>query len=70
MVLEEDNLQRSNENLIDDNRINDNVLDASNVDVGINDHFIPPLDTYDPRNCGIFDANIRDILIEKGPIKI
>jgi hypothetical protein len=30
--------------------VNDNVLDASNIDVGIDDHFISPLDIYVPRN--------------------
>jgi len=35
-----------------DNLINDHdiVLDASNINVGIDDHFIPPFDIYDPRN--------------------
>jgi hypothetical protein len=41
-------------NLNDDNPINDhdNVLDVSNVDVGIDDHFFSPLDIYDPRIWG------------------
>jgi len=55
-----------NKNLNDDNPINDydNVLDVSNVDVGIDDHFFSPLDIYDPRNWGILDAKMRHILIK------
>jgi len=50
--------------------INDNVnvLDASIVDVDIDDRFITLLDTFDPRNCDILNVKTRNILIEKGPI--
>jgi hypothetical protein len=48
------NAKQSNKNLNVDNPINDNedVLVASNVDVGIDDYFIPPLNIYiyNPRN--------------------
>jgi len=52
LVVEEDSLEQSNNNLNDGNPINnnDNVHNASNVDVGINDHFTPPLDLHVPRN--------------------
>jgi len=52
-------------NFIDDN---DNVLNTSNIDVGINDHFIIPLNIYNPRNYGILNAKTRNIVIEKVPI--
>ena len=44
MKIEEYNLELFNENLNEDNFINEHdiVLDASNVNVGIDDHFIPP----------------------------
>lgn len=66
MVVEEDDLEQFNENWNDDSLINDNVFYASNVDVGIDDHFIYPLDIYDPRNWGILDAKTINILIENG----
>jgi len=47
--------------LKDDNPINDN----DNVDVGVDNHFIPPLYIYDPKNWGIHDAKTSDILIRK-----
>jgi hypothetical protein len=49
---------------------NDNVLDVSNVDLGTDDHFISPLDIYNPRNWDILDAKMRYILIKKGYWKI
>lgn len=50
MIVEKVNIKYSNEKLNDDNPIHDYdiVLDASNVDVGIDDHIIPPLDICDP----------------------
>jgi len=55
----QDNLEQSDENWNDGSHINenDNVL-ASNVDIDIDDHFIPYLYIYDPRNWGIFYAKI------------
>lgn len=57
--------------MIDDDSGNDhdNVFDVSNIDVGIDDHFISPLDLYDPRNWDILDAKRRHMLIKKGPIE-
>jgi hypothetical protein len=48
----EDSLEQSNKNLNDDNPFNDNdnFLDGSNVNVGIDDHFITHVDIYDSRN--------------------
>jgi len=39
--------------------------DTSNVDIGINDHFIHSLDIYDHKNWGILDAKTKDIWVEK-----
>jgi len=49
---------------------NDNILDVLNVNVGIDDHYIYPLDIHDPRNWGILDyITTRYILIEKWHVK-
>jgi len=72
-VKDSSNVEQFNENLNVDNLINDNedALVASNVDVGIDDHFIPSLNIYiyDPRNWGILHAKTIYILIKKGYIK-
>lgn len=44
---------------------NDNVLQMSNVDLCIDNYFIPSLGIYDPINWGTLDAKIIDIFIEK-----
>jgi len=51
-LVVEDNLDKTNEYLNDDNFNNDddNILDASNIKVRIDDYFIHPLDIYDPQN--------------------
>lgn len=49
-VVEKDTLEQYDEILNDDNLINDNdnILDASSNNVGIDDHFILPLNIYNP----------------------
>jgi len=69
-TVEEDNIslsvERYYENLINDN---DNVFYASNVDVDINDLFVPPLDIYDLKNLGILGVKTKYVLIEKEHIR-
>ena len=53
-------------NLID----HDNVQNAFNIeDVCIDDHLVPPLDIYDPRNLGNLKNKEREILVEKWLIR-
>ena len=71
LVVEEYNLKQFNQNLNDDNPINDydNILDVTDVDIGIDDHTISSLDIYDLRNLDIFDAKTWDILIKNGLLR-